>query len=175
MNLIEYEQHVRSLALAQDGTPIYNESFEHAAIVIENLFSRANETVDILSGTCSPRAFGRQAVVEEAQLFLATSSTNKLRIILEKDHAGDRKMHPFFQMCSRMPNVELRRAPEELQERYSFHFIVTDRANYRYEDDKHSAAAIAAFGHNDGAENLASIYDFLWEKCTPIDMLGGRT
>jgi hypothetical protein len=41
MNLIEYEQHVRSLASKRDGQPIFNASVEHASIVIQNLFSEA--------------------------------------------------------------------------------------------------------------------------------------
>ena len=171
MNLVEYELHVRSLAAKSDGTPLYNESVEHAAIVIENLFAHADDSVDILSGFCNARVFGRATVVEEAQLFLATASTNKLRIILEKNLPEDRTIHPFFQMCATMPNVELRIAPEKLQERYGFHFIVADKRNYRYEDDKTQPAAIAAFGNRTGAENLTEIYEYLWPHCTPADTI----
>lgn len=171
MNIVEYELHVRSLAAKGDGTPVYNESVKHAAIVIENLFAHAEDRVDILSGFCNARVFGRATVVEEAQLFLATASTNTLRIILEKDLPEDRKIHPFFQMCATMPNVELRIAPEKLQDRYGFHFVVADKRNYRFEHDKAQSAAIAAFGNKTGAENLTKIYEYLWRQCPQADTI----
>ena len=175
MNLIEYEQHVRSLASRRDGQPIFNASVEHASIVIQNLFSEARGSVDILSGNCDARVFGRRSVVEEAMLFLASSAKNRLRIILEEDHSEDREIHPFFKMCSELPNAELRIASRAVQELYGFHFIVADDDSYRYEDDKTTAEAIAAFGHREGAENLSGIYNYLWGQCMPVDIIPAQT
>lgn len=175
MNLIEYEKHVRSLAAKRDGRPVYNASVEHAAVVIENLFSNAMTRIDILSRACDARVFGRMAVVEEARLFLASSAENRLRIILEQDSPRNRKIHPFFQMCSDMPNVELRIASQGVQDQYGFHFVVMDDDSYRFEDDKTKSSAIAAFGHKEGAENLTGIYTFLWDQCSPADLIPVRT
>ena len=170
MNLIEYKEHVRSLARIRDGEPVFNASVEHAAIAIENLFSSAMAHVDILSGACNARVFGRSAVVEEARLFLASSAENRLRIILEKDVPKDRAIHPFFQMCSEFPNVDLRFASQDVQDQYGFHLIVTDNDNYRFEIDKTKTPAVAAFGDDAGAGNLVDIYEHLWNQCSPIEI-----
>ena len=170
MKLIEYQEHVRSLARIRDGEPVFNASVEHAAIAIESLFSSATAHVDILSGACNARVFGRSAVVEEARLFLASSAENRLRIILENDAPRDRAVHPFFQMCSEFPNVALRVATQDVKGQYGFHLIVTDNDNYRFEIDKTKTAAVAAFGDDAGAGNLADIYEYLWNQCAPVEI-----
>ena len=167
MSLAEYRQYVRSLASKRDGQPIYNASVEHASIVIENLFAKAKSRVDVLSGNLNARVYGREPVVEEAKLFLASSVNNKLRIILEEDSPEDRAIHPFFKACAKSPSVELRIAPEQVQALYGFHFVLMDNDSYRFESDKTKASAVAAFGHGKGAENLDQIYDYLWNLCAP--------
>lgn len=69
---------------------------EHVSAAIETLFSVAKSEVDILTGTLSPRVYGRQGVIEEVKLFFATSHRNRLRIILESDSPRDRKNHPLL-------------------------------------------------------------------------------
>lgn len=171
MNLDEYRNHVESIASRRDGEPIYNASVRHASIVIENLFAEAKRRVDVLSGFLNARVYGRQMVVEEARLFLASSANNRLRIILERDSPEDREIHPFFQVCSRFSRVELRIASPSVQSLYDFHFVVMDDDSYRFESDKTKAAAIAAFGHKEGAENLGGIYNYLWDQCSPVDVI----
>ena len=67
-----YRQHVRSLAQRHDGGVVFNESIEHASTVIESLFANANHGVDILTGVLNPRVYGREEVITEARLFLAS-------------------------------------------------------------------------------------------------------
>ena len=171
MSLAEYRQFVHSLASKRDGQPIYNASVEHASIVIENLFSKAKRRVDVLSGIFNARVYGRAPVVEEAKLFLASSANNRLRIILEENSPEDRAIHPFFQACSELPSVELRIAPQDVQDQYGFHFALMDGDSYRFEGDKTKASAVAAFGHREGAENLDRIYEYLWNQCEPVDVI----
>ena len=171
MDLFEYRGLVRSHADSRDGKPIYNASQEHASIVIENLFRHANSNVDILSGAFNARVYGRPRVVEEARLFLSDSHNHNIRIILEEDLPEDRKLHPFFQACSDLPNIKLRIAPKELQELYGFHFIVADSESYRFEGDKAKPSAVAAFGHTEGAENLSRIFGDIWDYCAPASVI----
>lgn len=169
MNLAEYRQHVRTLASKRDGQPIYNATVEHASIVVEHLFSNATRRVDILSGSFNARVYGRTTVVEEAKLFLGSSADNRLRIILEEDSPRDRLVHPFFKACREWPNLELRIASQEVKDQYGFHFVLMDDDSYRFEIDKAKPSAIAAFGHKEGAQNLAGVYEFLWDQCDPVD------
>lgn len=119
--MAEYSQLVRTLALKRDGHPLYNESIDHASIVVENLFRSARKSIDVLSGDMNPRVFGRNEVIEEANLFLISNPDHKIRIILEKDLPDVRKIHPFFKKFGNLPNVEVHIAPAELQARYNFH------------------------------------------------------
>lgn len=158
----DYNQLVRTLALKRDGEPLYNASIDHASIVIENLFKSARRKIEILSGDLNPRVYGRNEVIQEAMLFLISNPEHRIRVLLEKDHADARKLHPFFKAFSGFANMELRIAPSELQEMYTFHFVVVDEDCYRFEGDKNLPAATAAFGDRDGARNLSGIYDYLW-------------
>lgn len=168
MNLDAYERYVRQLARKGNGASIFNASVDHAAIVIENLFDQAQGRVDILSGFCEARVFGKPPVVAAAHLFLAASFRNRLRIVLDQDRPEQRQDNPFFQMCASLSNVELRIAPVATQAKYGYHFVVADSNSYRYEEDKNSSAAIAAFGHEAGAQHLSSIYDEIWQACKPV-------
>lgn len=171
MNLTEYREFVRSVASNRNGEPIYNASVEHASIVIESLFANADRRVDVLSGIFNARVYGRESVIEEAKLFLGSSAKNRLRIILEKDAPEDRMIHPFFKACGSMPNIELRVAPQKVQDMYGFHFVVVDDDSYRFESDKTKPSAVAAFGHKEGAENLNEIYEYLWDQCERVNVI----
>lgn len=171
MSFDDYRQFVRSLASKREGQPILNASIQHASVVIENLIASATTKVDVLSGVFNARVYGRDPVITEARLFLASSRKNKLRIILEEDSPPDRRVHPFFTACSSFPNVELRVAPSQVQDSYGFHFVVVDDDSYRFESDKKLPAAVAAFGDSNGARNLEQIYSVLWDRCRPVDII----
>lgn len=170
MSLTEYREYVRRHATRRDGHPIYNNSIEHASIVIENLFLEAERSVAILTGSLNAKVYGRASVVEAAKLFLVSSAKNRLRIILESDAPDDREIHPFFRTCSELHNFAVRVASQRVQSLYDFHFVVADNDSYRFEGDKTKAAAIAAFGHVEGAQNLGGIYEYIWNQCEPVDV-----
>ena len=167
MTLESYREFVRSRALEHDGRAIYNASTDRASIVVENLFKNARQKIVVLSGSFNARVCGRDEVVKEAELFLASSLENKLQIILESDSKQSREVHPFFMVCSRFPNLEVRVATPEVQDRYEFHFVAADEDSYRFESDKKLPAAIAAFGDEDGGKNLSGIHSHLWNLCGP--------
>lgn len=169
-NLAQYRLSLREVARERTGGVITNASVEHASAVIETLFAEAKSEVDILTGTLSPRVYGRSTVVEEAKLFLASSYRNRLRIILESDSIKDRKNHPLLKECSEFENVHLRYAPLSVQKRYEFHFSVMDADCYRFEGDKHRPTAVARFGHEEGARNLKRIFETLWKLSNPIEV-----
>ena len=104
--------------------------------------------------------------------FSARLRTTDCRIILEqglKTRTGR-----CIRSSEPVPNIRASNyviAPPAVRDSYDFHFVLTDGNNYRFEDDKTKSAAIAAFGHREGAENLGSIYASLWEACRPADIL----
>lgn len=164
-----YREMVKDLAWRRSGEPIFNASMEHASVVVQTLFSTAQESLSILTGSLNPRVYGREAVVTEAKLFLTISHRNSLRIILENDSEIDRRRHPLLIACSNFTNIELRVAPPEVQDRYDFHFLVADADCYRLEGDKNRPLATARFGDAEGAENLNRIFDILWKVSNPVE------
>lgn len=160
-----YRREVRRLADERTGEPILNSSPDHAEIVIQQIFHSANERVNILSGSLTPRVYGRDLIVWEAALFLASSHLNRVQIILEQDCIEDRRLNPLLREVSKFKNVELRFASEEVRKLYDFHYIVTDNDCYRFEPDREYAVAVAAFGHSSGGQHLRGLHKDLWERC----------
>lgn len=165
MDLTGYRQRIRTLARKRDGQAIYNATVEHATIIVEHLFSNAGESVDILTGSLNPRVYGRDRVIEEAQLFLLTSRENRIRIILEEDLEDVRMMHPLLVALRPYKNVDVKYASDDIRRHYDFHLIVTGNDHYRFEPDKSSPAAVAAFGDPAGGRNLRSVYSTIWSRC----------
>lgn len=170
MSLAEYGRRVREHAARRDGHPIFDNSIEHASIVIESLFLEAERSVAVLSGNLIAKICGRDSVVEAAKLFLVSSAKNRLRIILESVAPEDREIHPFFRGCSELRGFAVRVASPPVQRLYDFHFVLADDDSYRFEGDKAKAAAIAAFGHVEGAQNLEGIHEHVWDQCEPVDI-----
>lgn len=169
IDLDEYKHYIRSLAVRKDGQPVLN-----ASVIVERLFATADDKIDILSGFFNAREYGREPVSSEAMLFLASSPDHKMRIILESGTSQDRAVNPFFAECAQVPNLELRKAPLDLQSRYAFHFIVADAASYRFEAGKNSPSAVATFGDTAGAKNLEGIFETLGKKSDVEAILPAR-
>ena len=132
---------------------------EHAAIVVETLFATARDEVMILTGNLNTRVYGRDEVVLQAKLFLASDAENRMRIILEEDRLENRRLHPLLQGLSSFKGLSVRHAPPDLQESYGFHFVAADQDCYRFERDKTKSSAIAAFGDNKRCPLLTDFFE----------------
>jgi hypothetical protein len=164
-NLVEYKKRVEQLARLRNGEPISNGSHDHAAIIIEQMFKSAEKQVSILSGNLNARVYGRTDVVEQAKLFL-TESERRVRILLESHDPLILKDHPLFERLRNNENLSVKVVPEELREKYEYHFLVMDDDSYRFEPTKDAPTAVAAFGDKKTAENILNIFNMLWEVST---------
>ena len=169
MPLFMYRARVEALAEKREGEPLYNESLEHAAIVIQSMLSHAQRSVKLLTGGLNRNAYGRRAIVEEVERFVEDNS-HSLQILYEdesltQDNAPD--THPFLQAVAGKRHVELRHVPRELQSRYGFHFMVVDRDSYRFEPSRKEFGAVVAFGDEEGGNNLEELFKTLWNEASP--------
>lgn len=162
-----YRERVKRAAEAKTGEPIYNGSVDHAAVLAEAMFAYAHDEVCILTGELNARVYGRASVVEQATLFLADPE-HHVSILIENLNAIDFENHPLLKSISDKSNIKVRIVPEYLQEKYSFHFIVVDKDSYRFERNKEEPIAIAAFGEEQGGENLHRIFKSLWTLSSDI-------
>ena len=169
MSLIEYREQVQRLARKRDGEPIYNGSIEHASVIIENMFAYAKSRVSILSDNLNARAYGRDEIIEQAGLFLA-GENHQVQILLEDASQKGLKDHPFFDKFAKNENLTVRSISPEYARNYGFHLLVMDDDSYRFESDKGSHAAIAAFGDTDGASSMRRFFDSVWTLSEPVEL-----
>lgn len=167
--LFVYRARIEALAEKRTGQPMYNDSVEHAVIILQNIFLHAHHSVKILTGELNPEAYARRGIVEDVKHFIEDDRHN-LQILFEAESLGDKKKinrHPFLREIAGCDRVQLRHVPQGLQQMYNFHFVLMDEDSYRFEPDKERFGAVAAFGDKDGGMNLARLFSVLWEKSTP--------
>ena len=157
----DYVRRIYELARSCDGTPIFNASLGHAAVVVERIMANACTSVSILSGSLEPRVYGRSRVLRETMRFLDREHC-EMRIILEGKHPDVLRHNAFLERFKDHAKVSLRFMPEREQARYKFHFLVADGESYRIEADKSKSSAVVAFGHLQGALNLEKVFGILW-------------
>ena len=165
----EYRARVRLLASQRNGEPIYNASTDHASIIVETMFAHANEGVCIYSGGMNARVYGREEVVTQAKLFLS-NPTHFAKIILESPETVDFREHPFFKAVCENNNVTVRVISSELSKMIKFHFLLMDNDSYRFETDKTTHVAVAAFGDAKGAREMATLFETLWINSLTLEL-----
>ena len=163
--LTDYMNKVRRFAEARTGAPVYNASLEHAVVILQTMFSRAEDSICILTGGLNTEAYGHDEVVKEARGFLE-SPEHRVRILFEDDRLLNEEYvskHPFLAIKTGQKQIQKRRVPKELQPNYKFHFVVVDSDFYRFEPDREKYEAVAAFGDVEGGQNLRELFENLWE------------
>ena len=170
MTIDTFRERVDKAAAERTGEPIYNASTDHAAIIVETMFSNADEQVRVLTGQFNARVYGRESVVKPARLFLVDQS-HTAKILLEKNVEDvELKENPFFDEILPAKNIEVRRLREELRDSVKFHMQLMDKDSYRFEADKTKHVAVAAFGDTDTALHLGRIFDYLWDTASKMDI-----
>ncbi len=169
MNFVEYRKRVEILASERTGETIANGSFDHAAIIIQQMFKSAEHQVSILTGNLNARVYGRAEVVEEAKLFLAQGD-HSARFLLESEDSLLFRDHPLFERLRHNENLEARIVPEEMRNQYKYHFLVMDDDSYRFEPTKDGPTAVAAFGDKDTVRNLAEIFAIIWDVSKKVEL-----
>ena len=169
--LFLYRAKVEALAKEQQGKPLYNDSIEHAAIILQSMVSYAQRSVKLLTGELNVDAYGRRAILDEIKHFVEDES-HSLQILYENEALRQRdagEEHPFFRVVTGKGGVELRHVPPRLQSRYDFHFIVVDGRSYRFEPNKKKFEAVAAFGDEEGGKKLEGLFSVLWNSAGEVN------
>lgn len=162
-----YRELVQKLARERTGEPVFNTSLDHAGVLIEAMFQHARGSVNILTGKLNARVYGREEVVQQARLFLADPG-HEVRILIEDASEEALREHPFFEAFSDNSNLHVKLVNRDLAPGYKFHFTVMDGDSYRFERDKESPAAVAAFGDTEGATSMSTFFDALWSVSESI-------
>lgn len=161
--LQRYRESVKTAISVRDGTPVYNASIDHAAIIVGEMFAHAREDIRLFTGRFNEAVYGTPQVREQAMAFLS-DPTHKVHILIE-DEVEDRalRQHPFFQESGNQVNLEVRRLKRGVYDT-NFHMMLMDGESYRFEPNKDQPEAVATFGDKKTTGHLVDIFDKLWRE-----------
>lgn len=162
MTLDEYRAIVENAVMTKNGEIIFNNSHDHAAVLIENLFKYGQGTINVLSGTLNASVFCNPGVLQNIESFLGTKD-NKIRILLDDQDKIDKKDHMFISKYSTHKDIQFKKMREDLKKKIGYHFVVNGN-NYRFEKNKQLPSAIAAFGDLDFSKTLHDAFEKLWNN-----------
>lgn len=167
MELKDYRALVKRLAAERSGETVFNGSADHATIIIENLFASANANVRLLTGDLSARVYGGERVVQQAKQFLGHSD-HTLEVIVEKENFS--KSHPFVEALRDNANVIFYKLKTDVSEKLPYHFMTVDNDCFRFEREKNTHAAVAAFGDSATASHLNNLFSSLVKLSDKVDI-----
>jgi hypothetical protein len=110
--------------------------------------------------------YGAAPVVQRAREFLGHSD-HRLQIVVENLTVSS--SHPLIEELGDEANFEIYRLDPELAEMTAFHFSTADGDCFRFEREKNSHSAIAAFGDEQTTEHLNRMFVELLANSEEID------
>jgi len=185
--LENYQEVVRAAILNRTGSPLLNGSVDHAAMITQEAFNNAKQSIRILSHKLDPDCYGKPGLLNAAKYFLADES-HTVDILIESslwDPANEFpwETHPFLEAISHSKRnlskqVKIRRVPLKWAELYAFNFMLMDDYGYRYEEDRARPTAVAGFSppnvKSQQVANLGDIFSRLWEDAEAINYQSGN-
>jgi hypothetical protein len=182
---MSYRDKVVRLITARTGEALMNGSIDDATIITQEAFNYAGSTVRILSNRLSPDCYARESVRNAAKFFLADPD-HKLRILIESplwdvNNNFEWHNHPLLQDIKEFAKgddearrLAVRLVPKAQAQRYKCNFLLLDDYGFRYEADRNSTAAVAAFFSEKEKEqkmvSLDSMFRELWSKSSDLNL-----
>ncbi|NGQ89284.1 hypothetical protein G5V65_00125 [Rhodobacter sp. HX-7-19] len=147
-----------------DGSIALNGSTSHAAVVLERMLSRGQDSVRIMTRYLDPRIYADSATVLAAADFLRGGK--KLRILV--DQVSPEKEAEVFERLADEGDIQIKQVPEAFRNGIAINFSLMDQKGFRLEKDESGATAVVSFGQNDLNERLMTLFDKVWKTSTPV-------
>jgi hypothetical protein len=145
--LQEYAEYVEKIANADEASKIIlSRNSGHAGILVQVMFRKAQNAVEILTGTLPVSIYGTTAVSRAAADFLGSHPKAHLKILMETPIEPE--MHPMLNTIEEanvLDRVSLRLLPSELRGVLGFHFLVADGRHFCFDRSRDIAETIAKF------------------------------
>jgi len=154
----QYAKDIEQRIKDADGKRIGNRSTGHAVVLLKKIFEHAKESVRIFSGELSCDAYEDVSLVDEIRCFLVLGK--KLEVVVESKIDAKNPVLALRTQFKGQIDISILNV-SKLTSEPEFHFALMDDSGYRYEGDKNTHAAIAAFGETDLAKNLSASFDVL--------------
>jgi len=164
----EYREFVTRIADGEwPSETILNRSSDHAAVILENLFRKAIDSVEILTSELKADVYGMPGVVNSALGYLQRNDDARIYILAES--TLDRAVHPFLKVIDDSglgDRVSIKLVDPTAKANYKFNFAVADGRSFRFEESRESLEAIVGFGHDRFANRLHVIFSALSASST---------
>lgn len=163
-----YRKMVKKLADAKSGQLIPNGGTDHAEVLIENIFSHAQNVVRIFSGELNSRVYGSASVLAKAKEFLKSGTSKKIKILIQDTGAFNEEYlaaHDLVKTCKEVSRnaCEIKLASENDREIGS-HFVIMDHQGYRIEPDRMKPTGVGCFNDSKRATALSVFYDKMFDR-----------
>jgi len=156
-----YRTRVREARLTRSEDLIYNNSHEHAAVLIEELFLCADREVGVLCHDLNRPVYGSAGVIAAARSFMSRPGA-QLSIISDDQLDDD---HPLLTAINELTaeGASVRRIvkPDEFGF-VGFNFMVADQCAYLFESDASEPYATACFNAPDLAAKMYDIVNVMF-------------
>lgn len=164
-----YREKIDRLITASTGDVVLNGTHDHAAIVLERMFARADKCVKILSEKIDPRIYSEPRTLEAAKRMLGARDRT-IQVLVEDLEATPVSRNPFFALADEASNLEIRQVPKNLRGPVAINFSLMDDRGYRFEKDQTGATAIVAFGEKDLTPRLRAVFERVWALSKPLEL-----
>lgn len=161
----KYRQMVKRNADFKSKDLIPNGGVEHAEVLIENIFSHANNTVRVFSGCLNGRVYGSDSVTTEAAAFLKNSDNQLMILLQDIEDWAELDNNELVKICDRDNSgrcIIKKVVPEDKD--IESHFVVMDDRGYRIEPDKSKPTGIGCFNDTELATKLNQRFDEMFKR-----------
>lgn len=177
-DLITYEMVVRDLASTRSETVFYNSGYEHATIVMENMFLEAKREIKMLTGS-----FNKLVCDDAGERFITALKTfllgkGKLKAIMNEYEESQVESNSILAILKQYSgdkeyseNIEIRTTNSKLMiNSFDVHFLVADSSMYRLEYDTKKFLAEFSFKGREKASVLQNHFDRMFQESTRLSL-----
>lgn len=167
VSLDRYRRRLASLSPSstEKAVVFMNRSIEHASIVIEELFRRSKDVVQILTGSLNEKVYAQDGVKKAAAAFLKDNPSAHIDILFEEHF--DPKNHALLKYLTSQElgdRVAITYVPSNISAKYKWHFAVADRTKIRLERNRDEFEALVNLGESQLGGELSDLFESIKEK-----------
>jgi hypothetical protein len=164
-SLDQYRSYVQQIAHERPSSVILNRSPEHASIIFEQLFLRAEYKVCILTGALNSKVYGESSVLNAIEAFLRRSPQARLEIVSEEPIPTNHPVLSRLQAAGLNAQASLSTLTKQIADQTPLHFAVVDGQHFRMESDKTKFEALVQFGNPALGSDMQRLFEDLKRTC----------
>jgi hypothetical protein len=162
-----YRRYVAEVANAADRRVIINRNPNHAGVIIEQLFRKAELEIDILTGGLYVPTYGLDPVINSATDFLRNHQAARINILSEAPIDPKHPLLGSLRGANLFHRVRLAVIEPRVKERHPYHFALADGRHFRLQTAPGSLGAVVQFGEEKIGGQLRAIFAELQQDSLP--------